>query len=48
MSLYGNPVGMIHNYTNVGTQVILITWGPGHTGKQTILITYEPGNIGKQ
>ena len=47
MILYGNPVGMIHNYKHVGTQVILITWEPGNTGKQTILITYEPGNIGR-
>ena len=34
----GKPVGMIHTYKNVGTQVILITWEPGNTGTPVILI----------
>ena len=38
---------MIHNYKNIGTQVILITWDPGNTGKQAILMSWEPGNMFK-
>ena len=48
MILYGNPVRIIHGYTNIGKQIILITWEPGNTEKRSILMTWEPGNTGKR